>query len=114
VGTLLFIVILSCLGVILAWYIENEKSGAQGELGILAIKPNLQLTHESGRSYRVKVARTGQRQDGHFIENVPQSAPETRRFRAVSDRKMRTYRSGTPSVQYKKADRVQPKRPAAS
>lgn len=55
-STLLFIIVLSCLAIVLIWYVKNEDAGASGETGFLAIKTDGSRNEAGvdGEAYRIK------------------------------------------------------------
>lgn len=111
---ILFIVIISCLGFVLAWYVKNEKIGSQGEFGFLALTPDEKFNIEGGASYRIKPARGRNQQDGQYLENPEQTDKVRRRFKAAERQKPVAYRSGARAPQYKVKERIQPGKSAQS
>jgi hypothetical protein len=54
---LLFLSAIICLGLVVVWYVANERASAKGEKGFLAISPD--KCEVKGPSYRMKKRGSG-------------------------------------------------------
>jgi len=91
-----FLLVLAALGAVLSWYLRNEAAGADGLLGMLALKddPDASMAGRR-RSYRIK-PRIAQRAHQRRMEALSGTGAETSKgaFRTScdDDRMRRRYR----------------------
>lgn len=78
--SLLFIATFLCLGVVIAWFVRNDKEGADGQLGLLAVKPDGETNSETDNfdspRYAKATRTTTRQQNPDQLENIRRTAAE--------------------------------------
>ena len=81
-----FLCILTVGLVVAGWYYRNEKNGAEGELGLLAIKPDVVKTPEQRKSrYRLKNRRAARARDKRDLDGAKSAESGTPAYRQLDD-----------------------------
>lgn len=101
---------------VIGWYLQNEETGADGERGILALRPDAKIPQPKARSrYSIKPRKALRARDRATVESVKAAREPASSYRAIDEaermrRKFRRQDDARYRVKDRKADYTPPER----